>query len=101
MWRELSKRSRSLVPRAGAFPYPVSAATVLITGANSGLGLEFAKQYAAKGWTVIATHRRSGVPESLAAIIKFHNVRVENLDVTSAEDLSALTVKLKGVPIDC
>jgi len=27
------------------------ADTVLITGANSGIGLEFAKQYAAKGWT--------------------------------------------------
>ena len=85
----------------GAFPYPVSAATVLITGANSGLGLEFAKQYAAKGWSVIATHRRSGVPESLAAITaKFDNVRVERLDVTSAEDVSALAAKLKDVPID-
>ena len=84
-----------------AIPYPSSAATVLITGANSGLGLEFAKQYAAKGWTVIATHRRSGVPESLAAITaKFDNVRVEHLDVTSAEDVSALAAKLKDVPID-
>ena len=84
-----------------AFPYPASAATVLITGANSGLGLEFAKQYAAKGWSVIATHRRSGVPESLAAITaKFDNVRVEHLDVTSAEDVSALAAKLKDVPID-
>jgi NAD(P)-dependent dehydrogenase (short-subunit alcohol dehydrogenase family) len=84
-----------------ALPYPSSAATVLITGANSGLGLEFAKQYAAKGWSVIATHRRSGVPESLAAIAaKFDNVRVEHLDVTSAEDVSALAAKLKDVPID-
>jgi NADPH:quinone reductase-like Zn-dependent oxidoreductase len=46
----------------------VSAAdTLLITGANSGIGLEFAKQYAAKGGTVIATHRRSGVPKSRQA----------------------------------
>src|SRR5262249_1114902 len=42
-----------------------SAQTVMITGANSGIGLEFAKQYAAKGWTVIATHRRSETPETL------------------------------------
>ena len=34
------------------------AQTVLITGSNQGIGLEFAKEYAAKGWTVIATHRR-------------------------------------------
>ena len=35
------------------------AQTVLVTGANSGIGLEFTKQYLARGWTVIATHRRS------------------------------------------
>ncbi len=38
------------------------ADTVLITGANQGIGLEFAKQYAARGWTVIATHRRPTTP---------------------------------------
>jgi NAD(P)-dependent dehydrogenase (short-subunit alcohol dehydrogenase family) len=80
---------------------PVLADTVLITGANSGIGLEFVKQYAAKGWTVIATSRRTGVPESLAGVIKDHkNVRAEKLDVTSAEDLKALTNKLNGEPID-
>lgn len=31
--------------------------TILITGANRGLGLEFARQYAADGWRVIATVR--------------------------------------------
>ncbi|MFL6734613.1 MAG: SDR family oxidoreductase [Sphingomicrobium sp.] len=31
--------------------------TVLITGANRGLGLELARQYAADGWSVIATAR--------------------------------------------
>ncbi len=35
-------------------------ATVLITGANRGLGLEYARQYATDGWHVIATCR---VPE--------------------------------------
>jgi NAD(P)-dependent dehydrogenase (short-subunit alcohol dehydrogenase family) len=80
---------------------PVLADTVLITGSNSGIGLEFVKQYAAKGWTVIATSRRSGVPESLAGVVKDHkNVRVEKLDVTSVDDLKALTAKLNGEPID-
>ena len=31
--------------------------TVLVTGANRGLGLEFARQYAADGWRVIACCR--------------------------------------------
>lgn len=76
-------------------------ATVLITGANSGLGLEFVKQYAAKGWTVIATHRRSGVPESLAEVVAEHdNVRVERMDVASIDEVKTLATKLEGVPID-
>jgi NAD(P)-dependent dehydrogenase (short-subunit alcohol dehydrogenase family) len=33
--------------------------TVLITGANRGLGLEFARQYAADGWSIIAAVRQS------------------------------------------
>jgi NAD(P)-dependent dehydrogenase (short-subunit alcohol dehydrogenase family) len=77
------------------------ADTVLITGANSGLGLEFVKQYAAKGWTVIATHRRTGVPESLVAVVTEHpNVRVERMDVSNIDEVEALAAKLDGVPID-
>jgi NAD(P)-dependent dehydrogenase (short-subunit alcohol dehydrogenase family) len=78
-----------------------AADTVLITGANSGLGLEFVKQYAAKGWDVIATHRRDGIPDSLAAVVAEHpSVRVERMDVESAEEIGALAAKLKNVPID-
>jgi NAD(P)-dependent dehydrogenase (short-subunit alcohol dehydrogenase family) len=77
------------------------AQTVMITGANSGIGLEFAKQYAAKGWTVIATHRRSQTPETLAELAaKYKTFRIEKLDVTSNDGAQALAAKLKGVPID-
>src|SRR5690554_6544437 len=77
------------------------ADTVLVTGANSGLGLEFTKQYAAKGWMVIATHRRSMVPESLATVVADHsNVRVERMDVADFNSVRALASKLEGVPID-
>jgi NAD(P)-dependent dehydrogenase (short-subunit alcohol dehydrogenase family) len=77
------------------------AETVLVTGANSGIGLEFTKQYAAKGWTVIATHRRDDVPETLRAVRdEYPNVRVERMDVTSKPEIDALAAKLAGVPID-
>lgn len=79
----------------------VLADTVLITGANQGIGLEFAKQYAARGWTVIATHRRPTTPEDLATLAaKYPKVRVERMDVTDAAQIEALGAKLKGVPID-
>jgi NAD(P)-dependent dehydrogenase (short-subunit alcohol dehydrogenase family) len=79
----------------------VLADTVLITGANQGIGLEFAKQYAARGWTVIATHRRPTTPEELATLAaKYPKVRVERMDVTDAAQIEALGAKLKGMPID-
>jgi NAD(P)-dependent dehydrogenase (short-subunit alcohol dehydrogenase family) len=75
--------------------------TVLITGANSGIGLELARQYAEKGSTVIATHRRSSTPESLAELVAAHDsVRVERMDVTDGEQIAALAAKLAEVPID-
>jgi NAD(P)-dependent dehydrogenase (short-subunit alcohol dehydrogenase family) len=78
-----------------------AAETVLITGANSGLGLEFATQYAKKGWTVIATHRRDTPPPELAELSAAHrNVRVEQMDVTSPEQVKALAAKMRGQPID-
>src|SRR5690349_648520 len=77
------------------------AATVLITGANGGIGLEFAREYAAKSWTVIATHHRSGTPEELAKLAaKYKTVRVERMDVTNKAEIDALAAKLKSVPID-
>jgi NAD(P)-dependent dehydrogenase (short-subunit alcohol dehydrogenase family) len=54
---------------------------VLITGANRGLGLEFARQYKEAGWDVVATARQSS-PE-LEAL----GVRVETLDM---RDLDAV-----------
>ncbi|HEV7715480.1 MAG TPA: SDR family oxidoreductase [Steroidobacteraceae bacterium] len=85
----------------GAAAGPANAATVLITGANQGIGLEFAKEYAAKGWTVIATHRRDTTPEELAKLQKAHpNVRVERMDVSDGAQIKALAAKLKGQPID-
>jgi NAD(P)-dependent dehydrogenase (short-subunit alcohol dehydrogenase family) len=85
-----------------AFMGRVAAAeTVLITGANSGIGLEFAKQYAERGWTVIATHRRDTTPDELAQLSAEHrNVKVAQMDVTRPEQVKALAAELRGQPID-
>ena len=82
-------------------PGRAAADTVLITGANQGIGLEFAKEYAARGWTVIATHRRETTPDELAKLAaQYPKVRVERMDVTDPGQIAALGAKLKGVPID-
>jgi NAD(P)-dependent dehydrogenase (short-subunit alcohol dehydrogenase family) len=75
--------------------------TVLITGANQGIGFELTRQYAARGWRVIATHRRDGTPEKLAALAAGHpRLQVERMDVTNEAEVDALGAKLAGVPVD-
>lgn len=75
--------------------------SVLITGASQGIGLEFASQYAARGWAVFATHRRNTTPAALANLAaKYPEVRIERLDVADADEIEALGAKLKGIPID-
>jgi len=77
--------------------------TVLVTGANRGIGLEFVRQYAAKGWRVIATTRDPAGADQLQALARttgHGEVLVERLDVTSAPDVAALAAKYRGQPID-
>ena len=72
--------------------------TVLITGANRGIGLEFARQYAADGWSVIACCRKPAAAKDLKTLEG--EVRIEKLDVASDSSISALARSLKNQPID-
>ena len=84
-----------------AFSGASFAETVLITGANQGIGYEFASQYAAAGWDVIAVHRRDAPPQSLLDLKAEHpNVNIETMDITVLESVRALAKKLDGQPID-
>ena len=66
--------------------------TVLITGASRGIGREFAKQFAADGWRVIATCRN---PDQYDG-----DGEVHALDVTDATSVAALGQALAGEAID-
>ena len=70
--------------------------TVLVTGANRGLGLEFAQQYADAGWQVIGTARKPDEATELKAL----DVRVVQLDVTDQDSVDAMAAELAGQPID-
>ncbi|MEQ8510418.1 MAG: SDR family NAD(P)-dependent oxidoreductase [Rhodospirillaceae bacterium] len=79
-----------------------SAETVLIAGANSGIGLEFAKQYAARGAIVIATHRRTTTPETPANLQQSYpnTVTVERIDVRDLDMIQEVADKYHGTAID-
>ncbi len=70
--------------------------TVLVTGANRGIGLELAGQLKAAGYSVIGTARKPAGAKDLKAL----GVRVEQLDVTDAASVAALAQRLDGVAID-
>jgi NAD(P)-dependent dehydrogenase (short-subunit alcohol dehydrogenase family) len=62
--------------------------TVLITGANRGIGLEFARQYARDGWQVIATARQS------SAELDALGIRVEPLDLADADAVASFAERI-------
>ena len=74
----------------------LDSGTVLITGANRGIGLEMARQFSAQGFTVIGTARKPAEATDLKAL----DVQVVQLDVTDADSLQAMATTLDGVPID-
>lgn len=71
--------------------------TVMITGANRGLGLEFARQYASDGWNVIATCRNPAQADELSAL---EGVSVKSLNVNDFDAVAALADEMQGTAID-
>ncbi|UCE90164.1 MAG: SDR family oxidoreductase [Pseudomonadota bacterium] len=75
--------------------------TILITGSNRGLGLEWARQYAQADWRVYATCRYPEQADELHALVAQHTrVTIHQLDVTRAQDLNELCVELGDAAID-
>jgi NAD(P)-dependent dehydrogenase (short-subunit alcohol dehydrogenase family) len=77
------------------------AKTVLITGANRGIGFEFVRQYAERGWNVIATCRNPESAEDLQALAAEHdNIFIEKLDLLDHAGIDALAAAYKDQPVD-
>ena len=75
--------------------------TVLITGANRGIGLELARQYAERDWPVIATARRPEAADELRAIQAEHpQLTIVALDVTDHARIDELAAEYADQPID-
>jgi NAD(P)-dependent dehydrogenase (short-subunit alcohol dehydrogenase family) len=71
---------------------------LLVTGAGRGIGLEFARQYAAEGWSVVATCRN----EEAAAQLRLlpGNIGVEFLDMRDHRALVGFGERLGSGPLD-
>lgn len=75
--------------------------SILITGSNRGLGLEWAEQYAGAGWRVYATCRHPEQADALRMLASaYRNLTVHRLDVTHGEEIAALAAELEGEAID-
>ena len=76
--------------------------SVLITGANRGLGFEFAQQYLADGWQVYAACRDPGSASELRRLADAsgHKLRILNLDVTNLSSVKAAAAEVDGQAID-
>jgi NAD(P)-dependent dehydrogenase (short-subunit alcohol dehydrogenase family) len=68
--------------------------SMMITSANRGLGLEFARQYAADGWRIFAACRNPDAADDLHELTRTGSVTVFPMDVT---DLSSVRHTAEGL----
>ena len=76
--------------------------TLLITGANRGIGQEFCKQYAAAGWRVLACCRDPGKADALNKLAARYPdlIELHGLDVTDHAQIEQLARTLSDETID-
>jgi NAD(P)-dependent dehydrogenase (short-subunit alcohol dehydrogenase family) len=88
------------VVSVAADPAP-NPGTAFITGSDGGIGFALVQEFEGRGWQVIATVLDPAKATELNAFAQAHPlVSVEKLDVTDAEGMDALAIKLKDRPID-
>ncbi len=77
------------------------ANSLLISGANRGIGLELTRQYATAGWRVFACCRAPERADALQRLAADNpNIRLHPLDVTNREQIESLARALTDQPID-
>lgn len=81
---------------------PQHRGTVLVTGANRGLGLEYCRQLAASGWRVLAGSRDPERATDLQSLSRDNpeRIRLLRLDVVKEADVQAIAQELQGLPLD-
>lgn len=74
--------------------------TVVITGANRGIGLGLTRSFLERGKRVIATHRTPGASGDLRALAGSGSLSLSQLDVIDGASVSRLSSELAGQVVD-
>ena len=74
--------------------------TLLVAGANRGIGLEFVRQYAADGWEVVAGCRRPDEATELKAMADGGRVTVHAVDTAQATEVASFKAAVGDRPLD-
>ena len=78
-----------------------SQKTILVTGANRGIGLGFVEYYLENDFNVIATCRNPAKADNLNKLAaKYTNLTIEKLDVTNSKEQELLLQKCKAKTLD-
>ena len=79
-----------------------SSKVVVITGGNRGIGLGLVKEYARKGWQVLATCRNpESAPQLRALQDNSSNVKVLSCDISNNESIENCITDIKNLSFDC
>jgi NAD(P)-dependent dehydrogenase (short-subunit alcohol dehydrogenase family) len=75
--------------------------SILITGANRGLGLEFCRQYGEQGWRVFACCRQPDTATELQALAtQWAHLTIHALEVSNFQQIDQLAAQLSSEPLD-
>lgn len=79
----------------------MTAPSLLLVAANRGMGIEYARQYAAEGWRVFATCRDPASAADLQAVAAaFSNLTIHAMDLIDQSSIDRLASELAGVALD-
>lgn len=100
-WRTLLTHNKRSTLRMSEPAPNIKRPCIVITGANRGMGLEFARQFADRGWRVMATARDPAHAKALQQVSRESpELSVHALDVSSAVSIREFVSELNALPID-